>query len=50
VYVLRLAFGLNTPEPLDLPLYAPARVCKKYVPQEGDEIDALMWLQGRLLD
>jgi hypothetical protein len=50
VYMLRLAFGLNTPEPLELPLYAPARVCKRYVPQEGDEIDALMWLQGRLLD
>ena len=50
VYILRLAFGLDTPQPLDLPLYAPARVCKKYVPKEGDEIDAIMWLQGRLLD
>jgi hypothetical protein len=50
VYILRLAFGLNTPEPLDLPLYVPARVCKRYVPKEGDEIDAIMWLQGRLLD
>jgi hypothetical protein len=50
IYILRLAFGLDTPEPLELPLYAPARVCKKYVPQEGDEIDAIIWLQGRLLD
>jgi hypothetical protein len=50
VYILRLAFGLDTPEPLDLPLYASARVCKNYVPKEGDEIDAIMWLQGRLLD
>jgi len=50
VYILRLAFGLDTPQPLELPLYAPARVCKNYTPQEGDEIDAVMWLQGRLLD
>ncbi|MDR2695018.1 MAG: hypothetical protein LBC79_01375 [Deltaproteobacteria bacterium] len=50
VYILRLAFGLDTPQPLELPLYAPARVCKRYVPQEGDEIDAIVWLQGRLLD
>jgi len=50
IYILRLAFGLDTPQPLDLPLYAPARVCKNYVPKEGDEIDAIMWLQGRLLD
>jgi len=50
VYILRLTFGLDTPQPLDLPLYAPSRVCKNYVPKEGDEIDAIMWLQGRLLD
>ncbi|MDR0466579.1 MAG: hypothetical protein LBH94_04390 [Deltaproteobacteria bacterium] len=50
VYILRLAFGLETPQPLELPLYAPARACKKYVPQEGDDIDAIMWLQGRLVD
>jgi len=50
IYVPRLAFGLDTPQPLDLPLYAPARVCKNYVPKEGDEVDAIMWLQGRLLD
>ena len=50
VYILRLALGLDTPQPLDLPLYVPSRVCKKYVPTEGDEIDAVMWLQGRLLD
>jgi hypothetical protein len=50
VYILHLAFGLDTPQPLELPLYAPARVCKRYVPKEGDEIDAVVWLQGRLLD
>ena len=50
VYLLRLKFGLNTPEPLDLPLYASARVCKNYTPKVGDEIDAIVWLQGRLPD
>jgi len=50
IYVLHVTFGLDTPQPLDLPLYASARVCKNYVPKEGDEIDAIMWLQGRLLD
>jgi len=50
IYILRLAFGLDTQEPLDLPIYASARACKKYVPKEGDEIDAVIWLQGRLLD
>lgn len=50
VYILHLAFGLDTPQPLELPIYAPARACKKYAPKEGDEIDAVVWLQGRLLD
>ena len=50
VYILHLAFGLETPQPLELPIYAPARACKRYTPQEGDEIDAIVWLQGRLLD
>ncbi len=50
VYQLRLNFGLDTQEPLDLPLYAPARVCKNFTPKVGDEIDAIMWLQGRIMD
>ena len=50
IYLLRVNFGLDTPEPLDLPVYATARVCKKYVPAVGDEVDAIIWLQGRLLD
>ena len=39
----------NTPNPLRFPLYAPERVCK-IVPQAGDEIDAIIWLQGRIID
>ena len=51
VYMLIVEFGLNTDNPLRFPLYAPARVCKDgYVPKAGDEIDALIWMQGRIAD
>lgn len=50
VYMLRVELGLDTPEPLALLLYAPLKVCKGFEPQEGDEIDALLWLQGRIMD
>ena len=49
IYMLIVEFGLNTPNPLRFPLYAPARDCK-IVPQAGDEIDAIIWLQGRIID
>jgi hypothetical protein len=50
VYILQLYFGLDTENPLLLAVYASARVCKNYVPQVDDEIDAYIWLQGRMLD
>lgn len=50
VYMLHLRFGVNTENPLELLVYAPARSCKGYEPHEGDEIDAYIWLQGRMLD
>lgn len=49
-YALIVEFGLNTPNPLRFPVYATERVCKGYVPQTGDEIDAMIWLQGRVAD
>ena len=49
IYMLIVEFGLNTPNPLRFPLYAPERVCK-IVPKAGDEIDAIIWLQGRIID
>ena len=49
IYMLIVEFGLNTPSPLRFPLYAPERVCK-IVPKAGDEIDAIIWLQGRIID
>ena len=49
MHIQNVEFGLNTPNPLRFPLYAPERVCK-IVPQAGDEIDAIIWLQGRIID
>ena len=49
IYVLTVEFGLNTPNPLRFPIYAPARVCKDE-PLVGLDIDALVWMQGRILD
>ena len=50
VYLLYLRFGLHTENPLELAIYASAKVCNNYVPQPDDEIDAYIWLQGRLID
>ena len=50
VYMLHLRFGLNTENPLDIMVYAPERACANYVPHADDEIDAHIWLQGRMLD
>lgn len=51
IYILRLRFGFDDRPPLNLALYAPRRVCVKgYEPKSGDEIDAYVWLQGRIAD
>lgn len=51
IYMLIVEFGLATDNPLRFPLYTPARVCKDgYVPRAGDEIDAFIWIQGRIAD
>ncbi len=50
VYMLHLQFGLNTENPLEIMVYAPERACENYVPHADDEIDAYVWLQGRMLD
>ena len=33
-----------------LPIYASKMVLRDYDPQEGDEVDAYVWLQGRVID
>lgn len=50
IYVLHVQFGLNTENPLSLVVYASEKICKGYVPQAGDEIDTIFWLQGRVID
>lgn len=50
VYMLQVQLGLDTPEPLEFVLYASEKVCKGYTPRAGDEIDALLWLEGRIMD
>lgn len=50
IYQLRVLFPFEKRPPLSLVLYAPKRVCGKYEPQQGDEIDAYVWLQGRIAD
>ncbi len=50
VYMLHIQFGLNTPEPLNIMLYASEKICKGYVPEAGDEVDIMFWLQGYIID
>lgn len=50
VYILYTQLGLDTPNPLDLIVYAPENVCKGITPKAGDQVDALIWLQGRIVD
>jgi len=50
IYILPFQLGMDTPAPLTLGLYVTERACNGYVPKVGDEIDALLWLQGRLVD
>ena len=50
VYRFGVSFG-NPEKPVYAIIYAPERVCVKgYVPQEGDDVDMIFWLQGRVDD
>ncbi len=50
VKILYLEFPFEEHKPLLLPVYAPKSVLKDYEPAAGDEIDAYVWLQGRIID
>lgn len=50
VKILYLEFPFEEHQPLLLPVYAPKSVLKDYEPAAGDEIDAYVWLQGRIVD
>ncbi len=50
ITMLRMDFPMPEREPLHIMLYVPASLLKDYEPQVGHEIDAYMWLQGRIMD
>ena len=50
VYMLGMEFGFADREPLRIMVYAPKHLCGDYEPKVGDEIDAYIWLQGRVAD
>ena len=50
--IYRFGIAIGDPEnPVYLIMYAPERVCiKGYVPAEGDDVDMIFWMQGRIAD
>ena len=50
--IYRFGVGFGDPEnPLYAIIYVPERVCVKgYEPKEGDDVDMIFWLQGRVDD
>lgn len=50
VKALYLNFPFEDRAPLRLALYASKFVLGDYVPEEGDEIEAYVWLEGRIID
>jgi len=50
IYRFGISFG-NPQTPVYAIIYAPERVCYKgYVPAEGDDVDMIFWMQGRVAD
>ena len=50
ITLMYLRFPFEGREPMLLPVYASKMVLKDYEPKAGDEIDAYVWLQGRVID
>lgn len=50
--IYRFGIGFGNPEkPVYAIIYAPERVCAKgYEPKEGDDVDMIFWMQGRVSD
>ena len=49
--IYRFGIGFGDPKkPTYAIIYAPERVCGKYVPAENDEVDIVFWMQGRIAD
>ncbi|MDR1856746.1 MAG: hypothetical protein LBR22_06250 [Desulfovibrio sp.] len=50
VKALYLRFPFEDRPPMLLPVYATQLVLGEYAPKVGDEVDAYVWLQGRIAD
>lgn len=50
VKVLYVSFPFENRAPWQLPIYASKFVLGDYTPKKGQEIDAYIWLQGRIID
>ena len=50
ITLMYLRFPFDEREPMLLPVYASQMVLGDYEPKAGDEIDAYVWLQGRVID
>lgn len=50
VRALYLSFPFEEREPLRLALYASRFVLGDFAPEEGDEVEAYVWLEGRIID
>ena len=50
ITLMYLRFPFDEREPMLLPVYASKMVLGDYEPKAGDEIDAYVWLQGRVID
>ena len=50
--IYRFGIALGNPEsPLYAIIYVPAgRLAKGYEPKEGDDVDMIFWMQGRIVD
>jgi len=50
IYRFGIALG-NPADPVYVIVYAPAdRISKNYIPQDGDDVDMIFWMQGRIAD
>ena len=50
VKLLYLSFPFDERQPMRLPVYASKMVLGDYEPEVGHEVDAYVWLQGRIID
>ena len=50
VKLLYMSFPFETRPALRLAVYASKMACGDYEPEVGHEVDAYVWLQGRIID